>query len=131
MERPLVGESCRQSGGRLIPQAMRGLPGGQDYLRYWCHLRTEKGKQPQRTRRYHRGFESTFRCGPRVLCGEPRLVFPVDLRFLQLVGVIDVDRLPLRVEVDCADAALAVSVASGLGTAEGQMDLRTDRGRID
>src|SRR5215469_6099991 len=60
-----------------------------------------------------------------------RSVGAVDLCLLQLVGVIDVDRLPLRVEIDRADAALAMPVAGSLHPAEGQVHLSPDRRRVD
>src|SRR5579862_2301015 len=47
------------------------------------------------------------------------LVFAVDLRLLQLVGIVDINCLPLRVEVDGSNPSLAVSVAGSLGAAEG------------
>src|ERR1700758_1593472 len=90
-------------------------------------LANGKGKLPQRTKR---DTEETplWTSVSSVVSG---LVFAVDLRFLQFIGVVDIDRLPLGVEVNRADAALAVSVASGFGTAEGQMDLRANRRGID
>src|SRR5450759_3481999 len=68
----------------------------------------------------------TLRLGGRL----PYLLHPVDLRLLQLVGVIHVDGLPLRVKVDRADAAFAVSVAGGLGTAEGQVNFGAAAGSV-
>src|ERR1019366_6131574 len=59
------------------------------------------------------------------------LLRPVDLRLLQLVGVIHVDGLPLGVEINRADAPLAMAVAGGLGAAEGQMDFCADGRGID
>jgi len=50
---------------------------------------------------------------------------------LQRVGVIDVDSFPLGVEVDGADAAFAVSIARGLGAAEGQVDFGADGRSVD
>jgi hypothetical protein len=50
---------------------------------------------------------------------ENSLVFSIDLGFLELVGIVDVDRLPLGVEVDCANAAFAVAVAGSFRAAEG------------
>ena len=52
------------------------------------------------------------------------LVFAVDLRLLQFVGVVDVDRLPLGIEIDCADAAFAMPVAGRLRSSEWQDALR-------
>src|SRR5271170_1588826 len=60
-----------------------------------------------------------------------RLVCSVDLGLLQFVRVIDVDGLPLGVEVDRANAAFAVAVAGGFGAAEGQMHFGADGGRVD
>src|SRR5208337_4800009 len=65
------------------------------------------------------------------LRGRLFLLRPVDLRLLQLVGVIHVHRLPLGIEVDGADAAFAVTVAGGLGAAEGKVNFRSDGWRID
>src|SRR5258708_30710097 len=59
------------------------------------------------------------------------LLRPVDLRLLQRVGVIHVDGLPLGVEVNCADAALAMAVARCLGSAEGQVNFSADGWSID
>jgi len=50
---------------------------------------------------------------------DSKLLRAVDLRLLQFVGVIDVDGLPLGVEVDRADASLAMSIAGGLRATEG------------
>ena len=59
-------------------------------------------------------------------------LFPgVDLRPLQLVGVIDVDGFPGGVEVERAGAAFAMAVAGLLDAAEGQMDFGADGGRVD
>src|SRR5262249_21745627 len=54
----------------------------------------------------------------------------VNLSALQTVRIIDVEGFPLRVEVDGAQATFAVSVARGLGPAEGQVYLRADGGRV-
>src|SRR5579859_4245231 len=59
------------------------------------------------------------------------LVHAVDLRLLQLVGVIHVDCLPLGVEVNRADAAFAVTVAGGLGAAERKVYLGANSRSID
>src|SRR5277367_353610 len=67
------------------------------------------------------------RCSLRLLF----LLSAVDLRLLQGVGVIDVDGLPLGVEIDRADAAFAMSIAGGLGAAEWQVNFCADRGGID
>src|SRR6266404_1892678 len=55
----------------------------------------------------------------------------VDLGALQLVRVVDVESLPLRVEVDGGDGCFAVAVAGFLGAAEGQMRFGADRGGVD
>ena len=49
------------------------------------------------------------------------LLAAVDLRFLQGVVVIHVDGLPLRIKVDCADTAFAMTVARSLRTAKGSL----------
>src|SRR4029077_18894342 len=59
------------------------------------------------------------------------LVGAVDLRLLQAVGVVDVDRLPLGVKIDSAEAAFAMAVAGGFYTAKGQGDFRANRRRVD
>src|SRR6516165_10355790 len=41
----------------------------------------------------------------------------IDLSALQLVRVVDINRFPLRVEVDGAQAAFAMTVAGGFSTA--------------
>src|SRR5579863_3233740 len=61
-------------------------------------------------------------------CG---LVFPVDLGLLQLVGIIHVDRLPLGIEIDRADAAFAMAVAGCFGAAEGTMHFGADGRGVD
>src|SRR5256885_13452497 len=55
----------------------------------------------------------------------------VDLRALQLIGVVDVQRLPLGVEVDGGDGCLAMAIAGLLGAAKGQMRLGPNGRRID
>ena len=59
------------------------------------------------------------------------LLRPVDLSFLQRVGIVYVDRLPLSVEIDGADAAFAVAVAGGFGSAEGKVNFSSDGRSID
>src|SRR5437588_8875205 len=54
----------------------------------------------------------------------------VDLRALQLVGIINVERLPFAVEINNRAAAFAMAVAGGFGAAKGQMHLCADGGRI-
>src|ERR671910_844409 len=55
----------------------------------------------------------------------------VDLRPLELAGVVDVDGLPLREDIERRLAGLAVAVARVLRAAEGEVDLRAGRARID
>src|SRR5829696_3781935 len=55
----------------------------------------------------------------------------VDLRPLELAGVVDVDGLPLREDVERRLARLAVAVTRVLRAAEGEVDLRAGRARID
>src|SRR6266581_9573796 len=54
----------------------------------------------------------------------------VDLRALELVGIIDVHRLPLGEEIDRGDSRFAVAVAGLLGAPEGQVSLRANRRRV-
>src|SRR5579884_3269589 len=51
-----------------------------------------------------------------------KLLACINLGPLQLVRIIHVDGFPLRVKVNCAQAALAVSIACGLGPAKRQVD---------
>src|SRR5438552_13107017 len=55
----------------------------------------------------------------------------IDLRALKLARVIDVDRLPLGVDVERGAAGLTMTVAGRLHTAERELDLRTDGARVD
>src|SRR5712664_51356 len=50
----------------------------------------------------------------------------VDLGALELIGVVDVQRLPLGVEVDGGDGGFAVAVAGFLGAAERQDSIGAD-----
>src|ERR1019366_9110879 len=59
------------------------------------------------------------------------LVDPVDLRLLQLVGVIHVNGFPLGVGINGADAAFAMAVAGGFGPAEGQVHFRANGRSVD
>src|SRR5713226_4764438 len=68
---------------------------------------------------------------PRELASSSDLSGVVDLRALQLVGVIDVDGLPLGVEVDGRDGRFAMTVAGLLGATKRKMRFRADGGRID
>src|SRR5215472_4896246 len=54
----------------------------------------------------------------------------IDLRALQLVGVVDINRFPLRVEVDGAQAAFPMPVAGGLSAAKRQVHFGADRRRV-
>src|SRR5262249_36773514 len=64
----------------------------------------------------------TFKCGGSGL--------RVDLRALQLPGVVDVDDLGLRVEVVDGPPTLAVAVSRLLHTPERQVRLGTNRRRV-
>src|SRR5215212_895898 len=55
----------------------------------------------------------------------------VDLGALQLAGVVDVDRLPFREDVERGLTCLAVAVPRVLGAAEGKVYLGADRTRVD
>src|SRR5579863_10173568 len=82
-------------------------------------------------------------CVLRVLCGfgERRrtndrrpttvLIYPVDLRLLQFVGVIDVNRLPLGVEIDRSKSAFAVSITGGLHPTKRQVNFGADGWRVN
>jgi hypothetical protein len=61
----------------------------------------------------------------------PSLVGAVDLGFLQAVGIVDVDRLPLGVKVDGAETAFAMTVAGGFYAAEGLLDFGANRGGVE
>src|ERR1700728_23297 len=54
----------------------------------------------------------------------------VNLRPLQFIRVIDVDRLPRRVEIERAGAAFAMAVAGLLNPAEGKMHFSPNRWRV-
>src|SRR3954468_5300426 len=54
----------------------------------------------------------------------------IDLRALQAVRVIHVHGLPLRIEIDGADATFAVSVPCSLYPPDRQVDLRADGRRV-
>src|SRR4051812_41163461 len=58
------------------------------------------------------------------------LFWAVDLGALETVGIVYVNRLPFGIEIYGGLAALAVSVASGLGAAEGKMHLGSDSRRV-
>src|SRR5258706_515006 len=64
------------------------------------------------------------------LCTPPS-VGVIDLRALEFVRVVDVESLPLGVEVDGSDGGFAMAVASLLGSAERQVCFRTDGWRVD
>ena len=55
----------------------------------------------------------------------------IDLRFLQLAGVVDVERLPLGEDVEDLRAGFAVAVAGVLCADEWLMHLGTNRRRVD
>src|SRR2546425_4147235 len=54
----------------------------------------------------------------------------INLRALQPVAVINVNSLPLRIEVQRRRRRFAVPVACLLGAAEGQVGLCSDRGSV-
>src|SRR5215470_2745770 len=58
------------------------------------------------------------------------LFWPIDLRALQAVRVVDVKRLPLAVEFDSANSAFAVAVACRLCSAKRQVHFRADGRRV-
>src|SRR5712692_5289718 len=55
----------------------------------------------------------------------------VNLGALQAVGIINVDGLPLREEINRGDGCFAVAVSGLLGSPKGQMGFSADRGGID
>src|SRR5690554_2052380 len=59
------------------------------------------------------------------------LLVVVDLGALELAREVDVDRLPLGVEIDRGGAGLAVPVAGALGTTEGEVNLCPCRAGVD
>src|SRR6516225_12094485 len=64
-------------------------------------------------------------------CGANLLLRSIDMRLLQLVGIVHVHRLPLGIELDCADAALAMTIARGLHSAKWKVYFRADGRSID
>src|SRR5258708_33399479 len=54
----------------------------------------------------------------------------VNLGALELVGIVDVNRLPFREEIDGGNGGFAVAVASLLRASEGQVGLGADRRRV-
>src|SRR5215210_1184238 len=75
--------------------------------------------------------EPARRGGARRALPRRRMLDVVDLRALELAGVVDVDRLPLREDVERRLARLAVAVAGLLHAAERQVHLRARRARVD
>src|SRR3954462_13333955 len=63
--------------------------------------------------------------------GRITLFSGIDLGPLQAVGIVHVDRLPLRIEVDRSDSSLAMSITSGFGTAKRKMHFRANRRSVD
>src|SRR5437660_11109708 len=55
----------------------------------------------------------------------------IDLRPLQPVGIIHINGLPLGVELNGSQPALAMSIACGFGASERQRHLGADGGRVD
>src|SRR5690242_1580558 len=71
-------------------------------------------------------------CGSKLSLDRRRfLLRPVDLCSLQPVRVIDINRLPLSVEIDCSNSALAVAITCGLDSTKGQMHLGANGRRVD
>src|SRR6266849_2082752 len=68
---------------------------------------------------------------PGRLVAEAREARGVNLRALQPVGEVHVERLPLRVEINRRYPGLAVTIAGLLGAAKGQVGLGADGGRVD
>ena len=66
---------------------------------------------------------------PAICCLRTELIV-IDLRALELVGIIDVHRLPLGEEIDRGDGRFAVAVAGLLRAAEGQVGLCANRRRV-
>src|SRR5260370_40147210 len=54
----------------------------------------------------------------------------IDLCALELVGIVDVNRLPFREEIDGSNGGFAVAVAGLLRAPEGQVGLGADRRRV-
>src|SRR5215471_18675042 len=67
---------------------------------------------------------------PRTASQDRSRLFRIDLRALQLIRIVDVDRLPLCIKVDSAQSAFAMPVARGLGPAERQVHLGADGRRV-
>src|SRR5260370_14683830 len=67
----------------------------------------------------------------RVQRSSTSLLRPIDLRLLERVGVIHIDRLPLGVKVNRADAALAMAVARCLRAAEREVNFGADGRSVD
>src|ERR1700744_3309470 len=55
----------------------------------------------------------------------------VDLRSLQAVGIVDVDRFPRGIKIERAGAAFAMPVAGLLHSAKGQMHFSSNGRRVD
>src|ERR1700739_3746565 len=55
----------------------------------------------------------------------------IDLRALQFVRIIDIDRLPLREEINGRHGRFAMPVPGLLGAAERQMSFRADGRSVD
>src|SRR5579863_1394501 len=112
-------------------QGRRGKPLEQDYRR--TLLKTNLClinvlQSPWHKAEGHVGYFSV----PLVFhCVERSSVFPVDLGLLQLVGIIDVNRLPLGVKINRPDATLAVTIAGCLGSAERQMHFGSNGRCVD
>src|SRR2546427_917823 len=100
-------------------------------------IRDPPGAEPNIARRDERHQFVAGRCDwmrpqpPLGVSLKRRSAFRVDLRALQLSGEIDVDDLRLRVEVVHLPPPFAVPVAGLLHTAEREMGLGADGGRVD
>src|SRR2546428_11385326 len=64
---------------------------------------------------------------PWSIASVPSVSIVVDLGALELVGIVDVDGLPLGKEIDGRNGGFAVAVAGLLRAAEGEVSLCADR----
>src|SRR2546427_9907126 len=67
---------------------------------------------------------------PWSIASVPSVSIVVDLGALELVGIVDVNRLPFGEEIDSGNGRFAMAVAGLLGASEGQVGFRADRWRI-
>src|SRR5580692_10833497 len=102
--------------------------GRQDWLTYDNSIRARRAEAIQKRFRYARAETCSFvQVAAR---SEKKLVGVVDLGALQAIGIIDVERLPLGVEIESGHAGFTVAVAGILDSAEWQMRFGADRGRV-